>query len=107
MAETDSVKLLFPAVQGCFESPCENNRLAIATIYRDLGGSITVPKISSANEDTANPSKFAKFAHAAMLEIPCDLREHTAGEHGNINSFSGALSDEIRRLRDLGAFSKK
>ncbi len=77
----------------------------IATIYRDLGGSITAAKLSSANP-TANPSKFAEFAHAAMLEIPCDLREHTPGNHGNINSFSDALSDEIGRLRRLGAFPK-
>jgi len=75
----------------------------IATIYRDLGGSITASKVSSANEATARHSKFVKFAHAAMLEIPCDLREHTAGNHGNINSFSNALSDEIGRLRGLAA----
>ncbi|PZR80369.1 MAG: hypothetical protein DLM68_19680 [Hyphomicrobiales bacterium] len=79
----------------------------IATIYRDLGGSITVSKVSGANQATTKHSKFVKFAHAAMLEFPCDLREHTAGNHGNINSFSDALSDEIGRLRGLEGHSQK
>ncbi|MBI1867077.1 MAG: hypothetical protein HYS06_02060 [Methylocystis sp.] len=74
----------------------------IANLYQDMGGEIKVTKLSSANRDTQQPSAFTGFAHAAMLEVPRDLREHAPGGETSVETFSDALSDEISAQKKQG-----
>jgi hypothetical protein len=79
--------------------------LGVASIYREMGGTVTTPELSSANADTTKASPFLLIAHAAMLQVPDDLREHTAGDGENgLHSFSGALSETVTKISD--AYSK-
>jgi hypothetical protein len=79
--------------------------LDVVAIYREMGGSVTTPELSSANANTTKASPFLRFAHAAMLQVQGDLREHATGDGANgLYSFSGALSETVTNISD--AYSK-
>lgn len=71
----------------------------IATLYQEIGGDIATPEISERNEYEIKESSFLRFAHAAMMQVPENLRIYTTGGgKDGIHSFSDRLSEAVTKL---------